>query len=167
MRKPIAIVGSAVFFVAVPCVIAGLVPWWITDWEFRPPFLGLRLTRVIGVVLILVGLPGLLDSFRRFAVDGLGTPAPVAPTRSLVVIGLYRYVRNPMYVAVLAIIVGQGLLFANEWLLVYGAAFLMVCHLFVVFHEEPVLRRDFGPAYEAYRQAVPRWLPRLRPWRRG
>ena len=100
----------------------------------------------------------------RFAIEGLGTPAPIAPTRHLVVTGFYRHVRNPMYVAVLAVILGQALLFANARLLAYGAAFWLACHLFVVFYEEPTLRRSFGADYDAFRANVPRWIPRLRPW---
>jgi protein-S-isoprenylcysteine O-methyltransferase Ste14 len=165
MRKPTAIIGSAIFFVLVPCVLAGLVPWWITRWELRPAFLGLELTRVLGALLIVVGLPGLIDSFARFALQGLGTPAPVAPTQHLVVTGLYRYVRNPMYVAVTSIIFGQALLFADLWLVVYGALFWLVCHVFVLGYEEPTLARSFGAEYDAYRANVPRWVPRLTPWR--
>src|SRR3954468_24797539 len=100
MRKPAAILGSALFFVVVPFMIAGPLAWWITDWQFRPALLGTELTRAAGTVLIVAGLPGLLDSFRRFAIEGLGTPAPIAPPGKLVVTGLYRHVRNPMYVAV-------------------------------------------------------------------
>jgi protein-S-isoprenylcysteine O-methyltransferase Ste14 len=165
MRKPTAIIGSAIFFVLVPCVLAGLVPWWITRWELRPAFLGLELTRVLGVLLIVVGVPGLIDSFARFALQGLGTPAPVAPTQHLVVTGLYRYVRNPMYVAVTSIILGQALLFADLRLVVYGALFWLVCHVFVLGYEEPALARSFGAQYRAYCANVPRWVPRLTPWR--
>lgn len=167
MRKPTAIFGSAIFFVVVPSVVAGVVPWLITNWQFRPALLGTEITRAVGVALILIGLPGLLDSFRRFVVDGLGTPAPVAPTESLVITGLYRYVRNPMYVAVLAIILGQWLLFADLRLLLYGAAFWLVTHIFVIAYEEPTLRDSFGAAYDAYRKGVPRWLPRFSAWREG
>ena len=91
-----AILGSALFFVAAPSVLAGLIPWWITRWEFLPPFFDLQATRVVGILLIVAGLPGLVDSFARFALQGLGTPAPIAPTQNLVVTGLYRYVRNPI-----------------------------------------------------------------------
>ena len=104
MPKTIAILGSALFFVAVPSVLAGLIPWWLTRWEFLPPFFDLQATRVVGILLIVAGLPGLVDSFARFALQGLGTPAPIAPTQNLVVTGLYRYVRNPISVAVVAII---------------------------------------------------------------
>src|ERR1041384_8201619 len=101
-----AIFGAALFFVAAPSVGAGLIPWWITRWAFRAPLFDLQATRAIGVVLILAGLPVLVDSFARFALQGLGTPAPVAPPKNLVVTGFYRYVRNPMYVALVAIILG-------------------------------------------------------------
>ena len=93
-----------------PASLAGLVPWWITHWEFRPPFFDLEATRAVGILLIVAGLPGLVDSFARFALQGLGTPAPIAPTQNLVVTGLYRYVRNPIYVALVAVILGQAVL---------------------------------------------------------
>ena len=99
MSKAMSILGSVLFFVAAPVVVAGLVPWWIMRWEFQPAFLGFEVTRVIGVMLIIAGIPGLVDSFARFALQGLGTPAPIAPTQNLVVTGLYRYVRNPIYIA--------------------------------------------------------------------
>jgi protein-S-isoprenylcysteine O-methyltransferase Ste14 len=106
-----------------------------------------------------------LDSFARFALEGLGTPAPIAPPRNLVVSGLYRYVGNPIYVAVVAVILGQGVLFADSRLLVYGALLWLFFHLAVIVHEEPTLRQSFGAEYESYLANVPRWLPRLTPWR--
>jgi protein-S-isoprenylcysteine O-methyltransferase Ste14 len=160
-----AVLGSALFFVVAPFVLAGLIPWQMTEWEFEPAFLGLEVTRAIGVVLISIGLPGLVDSFARFALQGLGTPAPVAPTKNLVVTGLYRYVRNPIYVAVVAIILGQALLFGDRGLVVLGAALWLGFHLFVLAYEEPTLHDTFGAEYEAYRANVPRWVPRLTPWR--
>src|SRR6516164_2069748 len=95
MSKITAVLGSALFFVVAPAMIAGLIPWLITHWEFRPPFLAVEATRLAGVAFIIAGVPGLLDSFARFALEGLGTTAPIAPPRNLVVSGLYRYVRNP------------------------------------------------------------------------
>jgi hypothetical protein len=83
MTKVMAILGSVLFFVAVPSVLAGLIPWWMTRWEFLPPLFDLRATRAVGILLILAGLPGLIDSFARFALQGLGTPAPIAPTPHL------------------------------------------------------------------------------------
>src|SRR5438132_9597895 len=110
MPKTIAVLGSALFFVIAPLVLAGFVPWWVTQWEFRPAFFGVDLTRILGGILIIVGVPGLVDSFIRFALQGLGTPAPIAPTQKLVVTGLYCYFRNPIYIAVVAVIFGQALL---------------------------------------------------------
>jgi protein-S-isoprenylcysteine O-methyltransferase Ste14 len=156
--------GSALFLLVAPGVLAGLLPWLVTHWELRPPFFGLELTRAVGVVLIIAGVPGLVGSFARFALEGLGTPAPVAPTQHLVVTGLYRYARNPIYLAVASIILGQGLVLADERLIVYAALFWLACHLFVVTYEEPTLQRTFGAEYEAYRANVPRWLPRRTPW---
>jgi protein-S-isoprenylcysteine O-methyltransferase Ste14 len=144
LQRTIAILGSALFFVVAPCTAAGFVPWLITRWQLLPPILGLELTRAIGVALILTGVPGVVDSFARFALQGLGTPAPIAPPRHLVVTGLYRYVRNPMYVAVIAIILGQAVLFGDWRLVVYGAGFWLATHLFVVTYEEPTPSKCLG-----------------------
>lgn len=165
MKKSIAVLGSALFFVAAPTSLGGLVPWWITGWEFRPPFFDLAATRVVGIVLIVAGLPGIVDSFARFALQGLGTPAPIAPTQNLVVTGLYRHVRNPIYVALVAVILGQALLFGDPRLLGYGVLMWLGFHAFVVAVEEPVLVDSFGTEYEDFRAHVPRWIPRLTPWR--
>jgi protein-S-isoprenylcysteine O-methyltransferase Ste14 len=137
----------------------------MTRWQLGPALFGLELTRSVGVLLVLAGLPGLVDSYARFALQGLGTPAPVAPTKNLVVTGLYRYVRNPIYAALVAIILGQALLFGDWRLTLLGALFWLASHLFVIAYEEPTLQRTFGAEYEAYRAHVPRWVPRLTPWR--
>src|SRR5512146_1313878 len=108
MNRPGAILGSAAFLALAPGTVAVLVPWWISRWHIQPPLLGWTAFRVVGALLVLAGLPVLLDSFGRFTLQGLGTPAPVAPTEHLVVSGLYRYVRNPMYVAVVAMNPGPG-----------------------------------------------------------
>jgi protein-S-isoprenylcysteine O-methyltransferase Ste14 len=161
MNRAQSIAGSALFLVIAPGTVAGLFPWLISRWVLRPPLLGLAPLRVVGVLLIAAGLPVLLDSFRRFAVEGLGTPAPPAPTQHLVVSGLYRFVRNPMYVAVVSLILGQGLLLGNAAVLAYGATVWLLFHLFVTFYEEPTLRRTFGAEYEAFCAKVPRWIPRF------
>ena len=114
----------------------------------------------------MAGLPVLLDSFARFALRGLGTPAPIFPTHRLVVTGLFRYVRNPMYVAVVSLILGQGLFFGNVRVLAYGVAVWVAFYLFVLIYEEPTLRNTFGLEYEEFCANVPRWIPRVRPWRR-
>src|SRR5258705_2764442 len=163
--RTIAVVGSAVFCVVAPCTVAGLVPWSITGWQLRPPFLGLGLTRGIGAIMILAGVPGLVDAFARFALQGLGTPAPIAPTRNLVVTGLYRYVRNPIYVAVVAIILGQAVLMGDWRLIVYVPLLWLAFHVFLLAYVEPTLYRTSGREHEAFRPAVPRWIPRMTPWR--
>ncbi|HEV3042047.1 MAG TPA: isoprenylcysteine carboxylmethyltransferase family protein [Candidatus Angelobacter sp.] len=164
MKRGTALAGSALFLVIAPGTVMILVPWWISRWHIEPPLLGLSLFRVIGVIMMVAGLPVLLDSFARFALQGLGTPAPVAPPAHLVVTGLYRYVRNPMYVSGVLIIAGQGLFFGNLGVLTYVLVVWLIFHLFVLFYEEPVLRGKFGAEYDEFRANVRRWVPRLRPW---
>ena len=165
MRRILAILGSAIFLVVAPGIVAGYVPWLISRWHVGAPLLGISSFRVLGVLLVAAGLPVLLDSFARFALQGLGTPAPIFPTRHLVVSGLFRYVRNPMYVAVLSLILGQGLFFGSARVLEYGIAVWVGFYLFVPIYEEPTLRKSYGREYEEFRANVPRWIPRLRPWR--
>lgn len=162
MRR--AALGSALFLLAAPGVVAGLVPRLLTGWHFEEPVNPWLPFQIAGGALLAAGVAGVLATFARFVVEGLGTPAPIAPTEKLVVGGLYRYVRNPMYSAVLAAIVGQGLLFGQLGLLLYAAVFWLVVGAFVRLYEEPALRRQFGREYEAYCRAVPAWVPRLRPW---
>lgn len=165
-RKSRAAVGIAVFFVSTPCVVAGVLPWWISGWPLRWPDSWPALVRVVlGAALVLAGLVVLVRAFVRFVDEGIGTPAPVAPTERLVVGGDYRHVRNPMYVAVVSIVLGQALLFGSVALLVYGIAGWLVMASFVHWHEEPVLRRRFGSEYEIYCHSVRAWWPRLRAWK--
>ena len=163
MKRASAIAGSALFLVVAPGTLAVYLPWTLCRWRLEPPLLGFPPFRALGGLLIAAGLPVLLDSFARFALQGLGTPAPIAPPQHLVVTGLYRYVRNPMYVAVLALIFGQGLLFGSVGVLEYGLAVWLGFYLFVLLYEEPTLRAKFGAEYEQYCARVRRWLPRLRP----
>jgi protein-S-isoprenylcysteine O-methyltransferase Ste14 len=164
MRRPTAAVGSAVFFLAAPGVVAGLIPWLLTRWQAREPLPYWAPMRVLGGILLVAGLIALIRAFVRFVMEGLGTPAPIAAPERLVVGGVYRYVRNPMYVAVLAAIVGQALLLGRLGLLLYAAAAWLLVAAFVRWYEEPTLTRRFGEDYETYRRAVPAWWPRLRPW---
>ena len=165
MSKAIAVLGSALFFVIAPLGLAGYVPWLVTQWEFRPAFFGVDVTRILGGILIIAGVPGIVDSFARFALEGRGTPAPIAPAQKLVVTGLYRYVRNPIYIALVAVILGQALLFGDLRLLWYGALLRLFFHVWVVIYEEPTLKETFGTEFESFRTNVPRWIPRLTPWR--
>lgn len=162
MGKLSAAVGSAVFFVVAPGTVAGLVPWWLSDGFASHGTWG----RIPGAALFLGGLLILVHSFVGFVLKE-GTPAPVAPTKHLVVEGFYRYVRNPMYVAIVAIILGEALWTAQRSLFLYAAITWAIPAAFVRFYEEPTLKRQFGEEYEIYRRHVPAWIPRLRPWRPG
>jgi protein-S-isoprenylcysteine O-methyltransferase Ste14 len=167
MRKAQAAAGSLIFLLLTPGVVVGLVPWWITGWRSRESSLDMIALRLLGGGLLLVGLAVLLHAFLRFVVEGLGTPAPVAPTADLVVGGPYRFVRNPMYLAVLSTLIGQALLLGQVALLWYAAAVAFAQAAFVHLYEEPLLRSRFGHQYEEYSTAVPAWLPRFSPWRAG
>ena len=160
-----AAVGSALFFLAAPGVVAGLVPWWLTGYRLTPSppwLLGLRVG--VGVLLVLAGLAVLVRAFVRFVAEGHGTPAPVAPPETLVVGGAYRYVRNPMYVAVVTCLIGQAVIFGSLKLDVYTVLIWLAMAAFVRWYEEPALLDRFGPSYSTYRRAVRAWIPRVHPW---
>src|SRR5919107_747636 len=167
MRRSTAAGGTTVFFVLAPGG-GGLIPWLLTrGWQVHEPLPYWAPVRVLGGVLLVAGLIALVRAFVRFVVEGFGTPAPVAAPGHQVVGGVYRYVRNPMYVAVLAAIVGQSLLLGRLGLLLYAGVVWVAVAAFVRFYEEPTLTRRFGADYEAYRRAVPAGCPRLRPWEPG
>jgi protein-S-isoprenylcysteine O-methyltransferase Ste14 len=159
VRRARAAAGSLVFLLLAPGVVAGLVPWLLTGWDSADPPLALEL---LGGLLVAAGATVLLHAFARFAIEGIGTPAPVAPTEHLVIHGAYRYVRNPMYLAVAATIIGQAILLGRPALLLYALAFMATVTAFVHLYEEPVLRERFGAEYDEYRRTVPAWWPRLR-----
>ena len=159
-----AIIGTAVFLVLAPGTVDGLLPWWLTGWRMRPALPVWLPARLLGILLIAAGCAVLLAAFVRFAIEGLGTPAPVAPPTRLVIGGLYRYVRNPMYLAVVTVIIGQALLLWQPILVGYAMVALAAMVAFVLEYEQPALRRQFGDEYEAYRRAVPGWWPRRRPF---
>lgn len=121
-----------------------------------------RAWRYLGLLPLLAGVAIYVWCVADFATAGRGTPAPIDPPKDLVSRGLYRYTRNPMYVGVLAVIVGQAWLFASAPLALYALAVFTGFHLFVLGYEEPTLRKSFGTAYERYCAHVPRWLPRPR-----
>jgi protein-S-isoprenylcysteine O-methyltransferase Ste14 len=164
VRRTRAAAGSLVFLLLVPGIVAGAIPWWLSGWRVREPLPYWLPLRVAGLVLLAAGVVALVHAFARFVVEGVGTPAPVAPTERLVVGGLYRYVRNPMYLAVGATIVGQALLLGQPVLLLYALAFAVAVAAFVHWYEEPTLLRQFGEQYERYRREVPGWWPRREPW---
>ena len=152
-------IGTAVFLLLAPGVVAGLIPWLITRWQVPWRDGWVWAVAIAAGLLILSGIAVLLDAFIRFA-RADGTPAPPLPTARLVLVGPYRHVRNPMYLAVLAIILGQALMFASWATLVYAGVVFLAVLLFVRYYEEPTLGRLFGEPYARYREAVPRWLPR-------
>lgn len=163
--KPVsAIAGSALFFLVAPGVVAGAMPWLLTDWTSRE-FVPDPLVQIPGGLMIAAGVVFLVHAFGRFALEGRGTPAPVAPTERLVVGGVYRFVRNPMYLAVVSIILGQALIFRSSAAFLYAVLIAAMTATFVKVYEEPELARTHGADYEAYRKAVPGWWPRLTPWR--
>ncbi|MGH3876722.1 MAG: methyltransferase family protein [Actinophytocola sp.] len=162
-----ALVGSIIFLVVAPGTVVGAIPWLLTGWDRADPMPAWAPVpvEVLGSVLLAAGVAVLLHAFGQFVAEGLGTPFPAAPPRHLVVGGLYRFVRNPMYVAVVAAALGEALLLGRADLLVYAVIVWAVTAAFVRFREEPVLSRRFGAEYTTYRRAVRAWWPRLRPWR--
>jgi protein-S-isoprenylcysteine O-methyltransferase Ste14 len=156
-----AALGSLAFFVLAPGSTAGLVPWLVTHWQGpASPW-----AVAVGGALAAAGTAIVVAAFVQFVVEGRGTPAPVAPTEELVVGGLYRWVRNPMYVGVAAAIAGQAVMFGSLGVALWLVAFVAAVTSFVRLYEEPTLRRTYGSSYDAYAAAVHRWVPRLRPWR--
>ncbi len=166
MRRSTAAVGSIVWFAIAGGLGAVWMPWVITGWKvvYTSP-IG-RLAQAIGIALIVAGLVPAVATFVEFARAG-GTPVPGALTERLVVTGFNRYVRNPIYLGTLVIIVGEALVLGQLSLVVYAAVVWLTAMAFVRRYEEPTLAVRFGADYEAYRRAVPPWRPRLHPWRPG
>ncbi|GLZ28048.1 hypothetical protein Lesp02_02380 [Lentzea sp. NBRC 105346] len=155
MQSRTAALGSAAFFVIAPGTVAGLIPWLLTRWRVERPVSWWLPFQLLGTVVVLVALAVLVSAFVRFVREGFGTPAPVAPPDRLVIGGLYRYVRNPMYLAVLSTIVGQALLFGQWVLVAYAAVVTAAFAAMVHWHEEPELSRNFGDQYTEYRKPFP------------
>ena len=154
-------IRSLAWTVLVPGLFAGYVPWRFfglgdVQLSLHNP------VHVLGLLCIGLGVVFLGTCIWAFARAGRGTLAPVDPPRELVVRGLYRYVRNPMYLSVTVIVLGELLLTRSRPLLVYWTLWFVAVNLFVIGYEEPTLRRSFGTAYERYTQDVGRWLPRFR-----
>lgn len=157
-------IGTIVFLFVAPGIVAGLIPWLITGWRGHDWGGAAWFLVPAAWLLIALGVTFLLYAFTLFAMHR-GTPAPVAPTQTLVVSGVYRFVRNPMYLAVLAIMLGQALLSGSWGLLLYAAIVFAAVFAFVKGYEEPTLARTYGAQYQEYRSNVPGWWPRLTPWR--
>ncbi|TYC14534.1 isoprenylcysteine carboxylmethyltransferase family protein [Actinomadura syzygii] len=161
MRTSTAAMGSSVFLALAPGTVAGLVPWLLTKWNTNSWWLP---ARALGAVLVVAGGAVLLHSFAKFVFEGRGTPAPVGMPERLVVGGMYRHVRNPMYIALVVAVIGQALLLGRPVLLGYSVVVAALMWVFATFHEAPLLIEQYGEEYERYRSAVPGWVPRLRPW---
>jgi protein-S-isoprenylcysteine O-methyltransferase Ste14 len=165
MTRTQSIFWSLLFTIVVPGTVAGLVPWLITRWHRAADPFGSPDAWPVGIMLIALGLPVLLLAIYKFATAGLGTPLPAAPTTHLVISGPQRFVRNPMYIAVVVIILGQALILEQAELLWYAALVAVTTATFVRIYEEPTLQRQFGDEYDRYRKAVHAWVPRMRPYR--
>lgn len=155
-----ALLKTAVFTILVPATVAGYVPWRLRETSVIQ--VGWGQPWAAFAVIALGCAIYLYTAFWGFAVIGGGTPAPIAPTKTLVVQGLHRFVRNPMYIGVLLVIAGQAWLFWSKALCVYAVLLWLAFHLFVMTYEEPTLRKQFGQSYDRYRAAVPRWIPKVR-----
>jgi len=137
-------------------IVAGIVPWLLTRWDADPQPLALR---ILGIVLLVVGGALVVETTARFALQGRGTPAPWAPPERFVERGSYRFVRSPMYLGVILLILGQAFLLGREILFVWAVVAWLIFELSLVTWEEPGLRRRFGASYDDYRSRVRRWIP--------
>ena len=157
---PVALLKLAVFTFFLP----GTVTWWAPRYFFRSAYAANPLenaaTLAGGILLLALGVAGFLWTALDFAFAGRGTPAPIDPPKVLVVRGLYRYSRNAMYISVLLVLAGEGVLFLSWTLCRYALAMWGGFHLFVLLYEEPTLRDKFGDSYVEYCKRVNRWLPR-------
>ena len=157
-RRLWAILNTVLFTIFEPGTVAILIPHWLMGgyaWPANAP------RTWLGALLFCCGVAIYFRCAWEFAVRGLGTPAPIAPTQFLVTTALHRYIRNPMYVGVAMAILGQAAIFRSLHLAEYAAVMLLIAHIFVVLYEEPTLSQQFGESYDEYRRRVPRWLPRF------
>lgn len=154
-----ALTKTLLFTALVPGSVAGIVPWLIRG-DSTPAATGTEFGAAVVVIALGVAVY-LYTAFWSFAAIGGGTPAPIAPTKILVVQGLHRFVRNPMYIGVGLVVGGQAWLFHSLPLAAYLAFVIVAFHLFVLFYEEPTLRKQFGEEYDRYRASVPRWIPKI------
>ena len=145
------------FTILQPGIVAGLVPYWILRGELSVSR-SWQFTHYAGIVIFLIGLIIMLHCIINFAVKGRGTLSPADPTKRLVISGLYKYSRNPMYVGVMLILVGESMYFRSQSLWMYSFFIFIAFNLFIAGFEEPRLRRDFGEEYQAYCKRVSRWI---------
>jgi protein-S-isoprenylcysteine O-methyltransferase Ste14 len=151
---------TLIFTIIVPGAIAALIPYLLLSRN-PAPFAHIGPFQLLGLIPMAIGLAIYLRCAWDFASMGKGTPAPIDPPKRLVAHGLYRFVRNPMYVGVLLALLGEAWLFRSSALLIYAAIVFTWEHLFVVFYEEPALKRKFGESYSDYLARTRRWIPRF------
>jgi protein-S-isoprenylcysteine O-methyltransferase Ste14 len=151
---------TLIFTVVGPGTVTVLVPYLLLSSQSVPLSVQIGIFRYFGVLPILLGALMYLWCALDFTFAGKGTPAPVDPPKELVRQGLYRYMRNPMYLGVTILLFGETLLWESSVLFAYTAVVFLSFYLFVVLYEEPLLRRKFGESYRKYCESVPRWLPR-------
>jgi len=154
-------IKSIVFFLILPGAVMVYIPYYILSLDVELFFPDIAVLRFMGLIPIFVGMAIILWCFWDFIISGKGTPAPTDPPKNLVVKGLYRLTRNPMYAGVGVVLFGEVLLFKSTALLFYSLIVLLAFHLFIIFYEEPTLKNKFGDSYELYVASVPRWLPRI------
>jgi protein-S-isoprenylcysteine O-methyltransferase Ste14 len=156
----VVLIKTIFFTLLVPGIVTVLVPYWLLSSRSAPPPMQLGVFRYFGWLPILTGAAIYLWCAWDFTYAGRGTPAPIDPPKELVARGLYRHVRNPMYIGILSILLGEALLFASRSLFEYTAVAFSFFFLLVILYEEPILRQKFGESYRQYCESVPRWVPR-------
>jgi len=143
------------------CFVAFLIPLGIFVATRHWVVVDMCIVRSAGLIPFTLGACVSLWCVKDFVVRGRGTPAPFDPPTRLVLQGPYRYVRNPMYVGLFLMLIGEAILYTSFFVLLYSLFFVAAAHIFVIFYEEPTLKRKFGESYEQYLESVPRWLPRM------
>lgn len=149
---------TLVFTILIPGTVTVFIPRWLLSDGNSAPISGIR---YLGLLPVTMGIAMYLWCAWDFATTGRGTPAPIDPPKKLVARGFYRFTRNPMYIGILLILLGETLLFASTALAAYAGVVFLLFQLFISFYEEPALARQFGESYRTYCAAVPRWIPRF------
>ncbi|OFW12504.1 MAG: hypothetical protein A3F69_05510 [Acidobacteria bacterium RIFCSPLOWO2_12_FULL_66_10] len=145
------------FFVCVPLVMAGVIPWWMTRWQFQPPLLDIDAGRWLGAIMIAIGLPLLISAIAWLAHEGV---KPYPPIKRLITNGPFAYTRNPMYLGVVLVMTGQGLLLGSRGVFIYGLSWFTAFYIFEITIDDPFIRKHIGQPYDDYMKNVPCWIQR-------